>query len=98
MLFVGSISFLGGILPNWTVSGMEILAQAILSLLFRVDGSSNVPLSPFRPLSESQTILNAFLKDASFGPPLNLHIFNSLVEFSKWFEPRSISSSWISRL
>ena len=32
-------------------------------------------------ISESETIVNALLKDVSFGAPLNLQTYNSLLEF-----------------
>ena len=49
--------------------------KSLFSLVVRLVPSSDVPIS------ESETILSGFLKDASFGPPLNLHTCNSLREF-----------------
>ena len=59
-------------LSNWTVGGFEVLVQVIIfaccltSRLYRC-------ATPAILVSESKTILNAFLKDVSFGAPLNLH-------------------------
>ena len=50
-------------------------SKSLFSLVVGLVASSDVPIS------ESETILSAFLKDASFGPPLNLHTCNSLREF-----------------
>ena len=45
-------------------------SKSLFSLVVGLVASSDVPIS------ESETILSAFLKDASFGPPLNLHSCN----------------------
>ena len=67
-------------LSNWTVGGLEILAQVIVfgcCLTSRVYRCATLAIS----VSESETIVNVFLKDVSFGAPLNLHTYNSLLEF-----------------
>ena len=50
--------------------------KSLFSLLVRLLGSSDVPLSPLNFL-KSQAIVNEFLKDGNFAPQLNLHAWNS---------------------
>ena len=67
-------------LSNWTVRGLEIPVQVIVfacCLTSRVYGCATLAIS----VSESETIVNAFLKDVSFGAPLNLRSYSSLLEF-----------------
>ena len=67
-------------LSNWTVRGLETLVQVIVfgcCLTSRVYRCATLAIS----VSESETIVNVFLKDVSFGAPLNLHTYNSLLEF-----------------
>ena len=67
--------FSRSISANWTVSGLEIFPQVIVfascstSRVYR--GTTLVTL-----ISESQAIINEFLKDGNFAPPLNLHTCN----------------------
>ena len=68
--------------------GLEILAQVILfgcCLTSRVYRCA----TPASFVSESKTIVNVFLKDVSFGAPLNLHSWNSFDLDSAWIKIHS---------
>ena len=56
--------------------------KSLSFFLVRLLCSRNLPLSP---ISESETIVNGFVRDASFGPPLSAHIWYLRREFFwKW--------------
>ena len=75
--------FSRSISANWTVSGLEILAEVIV---FASRSTSRVQRCATLTtlFSESQAIVNEFLKDGNFAPQLNLHAWNSFELDSAW--------------
>ena len=54
--------------------GCVLSGKSLFSLILRLPGSSDVQLSPFRFWNAKLSqVFNGFLKDASFGPSLNLY-------------------------
>ena len=70
LLLLLPLSFPGSILPYWIVRGLEIFAQDIV---FSSLSTSRLYQCDTLVISVLETIL---LKDASFGPRLNLYICN----------------------